>query len=90
MLENVFEVNYFIMLFFIRGKKIKHQIINILTKPRLYDICIKLSKLVNTPRKVAFLKTEVVTLLIYLQVLTSENEKLLFCSISKVNLMLEC
>ena len=61
-----------------------------LTKPCLYDTGIKRSKLVNTPLKVGFLKTEVVNLLFSLQIVTSKNEKLLLFSISTVNLMLGC
>ena len=49
---------------------------------------IKLSKLVKKPLKVGFLKTEVVNLLISLQIVTSKNGELLFSSISKVSLML--
>ena len=49
------------------GQTLKHQDINILTKPCLYDIGIKLSKLVNAPLKIGFLKTEVVKLLSSLQ-----------------------
>ena len=45
------------------GQTLKYQDINILTKPCLYDIGIKLSKLVNAPLKIGFLKTEVVKLL---------------------------
>ena len=49
-----------------------------MTKPCLYDIAIKLSKLVNTTLKLGLMGTEVVTLLFFLQFLTSKNEKLLF------------
>ena len=77
------------MKFFITGKSFKHQNINVLTKPYLYDIDIKLSKLVNAPLKVDFLQIEVVNLLFSLQILTSKNERLLFSSTSKVNLVLD-
>ena len=60
-----------------------------MTKPYLYDIDIKLSKLVNAPLKVGFLQIEVVNLLFSLQILTSKNERLLFSSTSKVNLVLD-
>ena len=46
--------------FFIRGMHLKHQNMNVLNKPCLYDMDIKLSKLVNMPLKVGFLKTELV------------------------------
>ena len=49
------------------GRTLKHQDINILAKPCLYDIGIKLSKLVNASLKIGFLKTEVVKLLFSLQ-----------------------
>ena len=61
---------------------------NVLTKSCYYDISIKLSILINTSLKVGFLITEVVNLLFSLQIWTSENEKLLFFSTSKENLML--
>ena len=67
-LKNFFEVNYLIMKFFIRGTILKHRNINVFTKPCLYDIGIKLSKLVNTPLKVGFLNTEVANLLFSLQI----------------------
>ena len=54
---------------------LKHRNINVLPKPCLHDIGIKLSKLVNKPLKVNFLKTEVLNLLFFLQILTSKNEK---------------
>ena len=57
-------------------QSLKHQ--NVLTKPCLYDVGMKLSKLVNTPLKVGFLKIEVVNLLFSLQILTPKNYKLLF------------
>ena len=38
------------------GQTLKYQDINILTKPWLYDIGIKLSKLVNAPLKMVFWK----------------------------------
>ena len=50
----------------------KHRSINVLTKPYLYDIGIKLSNLVNKPLNVGFLKTEVANLLFSLQVFTSK------------------
>ena len=78
------------MKFFIRGTNFKNRNINVFTKPCLYDLGIKLSKLVNTPLKVGFLNTEVVNLLFSLQILTSKNEKLLLFLASKVNLMLGC
>ena len=51
-------------------------------KPSLYDIGIKLSKLANTPLKLGFLKNIniLVNLWFSLQILTSENGKLLFFS----------
>ena len=89
--KNFFVVNYLIMKFFIRETQFKtSKYFNVLTKLCLYDTCKKLSKLVNTLQKVGFLKTEVVSWLFSLQILMSENEKLLFFSTSKVNLMLGC
>ena len=61
------------MNFFIRGTRLKHRNINVLTKPCLYDIGMKLSKLVNTPLKASFLKTEVINLLFSLQIVKSKK-----------------
>ena len=49
---------------------------NALTKPCLYDLGIKLLKLVNTPLKIRFLKTKMVNLQFFLQILTSKIQKL--------------
>ena len=68
---------------------LKYRNVNVLTEPCLYNVGIKLLKLVNAPLKVGVLKTEVVNL-ISLQILRSKNEKLLFFSTSKLNLMLKC
>ena len=88
MLKNSFGVNYLIMKIFIRRTNFKHRNINVLTKPCLCDMGIKLSKLVNALLKVGFLKADVINLLFSLQILTTKNEKLLFFSTSIVNLMI--
>ena len=49
--ENVFEINISLWSFH-KKKKLKHQNINV-----SYDICVKLSKIVNTSIKVDYLKT---------------------------------
>ena len=50
----------------------KHGNSNVLSKPCLYNIRIKRSKLVNAPLKVGFLNTEAVNLLFSLQIVTSK------------------
>ena len=68
----------------------KHRNIKVLTRPCLYEPGIKLSKWVNTPLNIGFVWIEVVNLSFSLQILTSKNEKELFCSTSKVKFKLEC
>ena len=66
------------MNFFIRGTNFKNRYINVLIKPCLNNIGIKLLKLVIATLKVDFLKIVVVNFLFSLQILTSKYKKLLF------------
>ena len=58
---------------------------SVYTKPNLCSSATKLLKLVDTPVNVSFLKTFVVNLSFYLQILTSRKETELSLSISNEN-----
>ena len=59
-------------------------------KVYLYQLGIKLLKLVNTPENGGLQQTEVVNLLFLVTVLMSRKDNELFISISDVNLILAC
>ena len=63
---------------------------NVKIKVYLYQLGIKLLKLVNTPENVGLQQTEVVNLLFLVTVLMSWKDNELFISISNVNLILAC
>ena len=62
-----------------------HQNNNKLTRPRLYEKVMKLSKLENTLLNVGFHCIEVVSIFLFMTNFKSKNENILFCSTLSIN-----